>query len=86
MRRLFSLLFFRSVVGIERFTLKPRFQPLRVDAPRGVLRISSDKWGKNQNPKKSLGLPTKPQKIPPWAGYSIPTFLNGKIWDCEQSA
>ena len=42
MRRLFSLLFFRSVVGIERFTLKPRFLPLRVDAPRGVLRISSD--------------------------------------------
>ena len=42
MRRLFSLLFFRSVVEIERFTLKPRFLPLRVDAPRGVLRISSD--------------------------------------------
>ena len=42
MRRLFSLLFFRKVVGIERFTLKPRFLPIRVDAPGGVLRISSD--------------------------------------------
>ena len=57
MRRLFSLLFFRSVVGIERFTLKPRFLPLRVDAPRGVLRISSD--GDDQ-----MGQKSKPKKIP----------------------
>ena len=57
MRRLFSLLFFRKVVGIERFTLKPRFQPIRVDAPRGVLRISSD--GDDR-----MGQKSKPKKIP----------------------
>ena len=26
-------------------------------------------WGKNQNPKKSLGLPTKPQKKNPTQGW-----------------
>ena len=82
MRRLFSLLFFRKVVGIERFTLKPRFLPIRVDAPRGVLRIWSDGGWSNgakiKTRKKSPGLPTKPQKIPPWAGYSIPTIFKWK--------
>ena len=67
---------------IERFTLKPRFLPIRVDAPGGVLRISSDgddRMGQNHNPKKSLGLPTKPQKkIPPRGECSIPKILNGK--------
>ena len=65
METIHGLLFFREVVGIERFTLKPRFLPIRVDAPGGVLRISSDgddRMGQNHNPKKSLRLPTKPQK------------------------
>ena len=32
--------------------------------PRGVLRISSDNGGENQIKRKTLGLPTKPPKIP----------------------
>ena len=52
-----GLLFFCKVAGIERFTLKPRFLPIRVDAPGGVLRISSD--GDDR-----IGFPTKPQKNP----------------------
>ena len=57
MLSLFSLLFFRKVVGIERFTLKPRFLPIRVDSPRGVLRVSSDGGWSN-------GAKIKTQKIP----------------------
>ena len=73
---------------IERFTLKPRFLPIRVDAPGVVLRISSDgddRMGQKSKPKKIPRTSYKTsKKIPPRAGCSIPTISNGKIEDCEQ--
>ena len=62
MRRLFSLLFFRKVVGIERFTLKPRFLPIRMDAPGGVRWISSDGGWSNGAKIKTQTIPRASNK------------------------
>ena len=66
---------------IERFKLKPRLLPIRVDATGGVLRISSDgddRMGQKSNPKTSLGLPTKPQKNPTKGWVPDPEDLKRK--------